>query len=722
LAQQYGVDIVAKVLGTSKIKRLEGSLKGTAAAAVKADSKLDGFSAASNKAGRSASSAKKGVQNLSVGFQKLAVAIGAADIARRAFTIGLKSVGAGSRLAALTGQYGEYEQALARVQSIQSKYNLTQSEASTQFSTAYARLKPLGFSLNEIQEAYEGITTATKIAQLDAGAANALFTQTAQALGSGIVQAEELNTIIDQAPSIVVALAEELGVAAGQVKKLASDGKVSSEALLKALKRVKTEGADQVAAALLTPAERIKSFQVVTEQVVNRLLGGVIADLADGIGDISEAIKDLYPAFSGLGVVAQAVMRPIIALFKAGAEVAAGFGRAVKNASEGNWKALLEPDTEGLENLKGIFNDMMAPLDANLPKPPKGNRTSTRTPYSSSGGGSGSGAGAALQDDTGSAQEMLRLQEQEFDVLRASTDLERELLGIENEREDALKQISEFQNISPGLRETLEANESLLASNKKNEAVLEDVLGKTFDQTAAAMDALRPLEEQKQILEGILQGRGEEVRLQLEIERILKAAPGLERAKVEELVKGNAELEKQAEQAAELDQLYDQVGQRIMSGLVDGITAAIDGSKDLQDILSDVLKDLGRMFLNAGMNGLGSIMGFADGGRPPMNQVSVVGERGPELFVPDSAGTVISNQRSKEVMNTYNAGNTTTVAAPPTPTFKLETQVINGVEYATVDQVRQMGQIATRDGAKQGQARAMNTLKNSRSQRQKLGM
>jgi tape measure domain-containing protein len=34
---------------------------------------------------------------------------------------------------------------------------------------------------------------------------------------------------------------------------------------------------------------------------------------------------------------------------------------------------------------------------------------------------------------------------------------------------------------------------------------------------------------------------------------------------------------------------------------------------------------------------------FADGGRPPLGKVSVVGERGPELFVPDSAGTIIPN-------------------------------------------------------------------------------
>ncbi len=39
----------------------------------------------------------------------------------------------------------------------------------------------------------------------------------------------------------------------------------------------------------------------------------------------------------------------------------------------------------------------------------------------------------------------------------------------------------------------------------------------------------------------------------------------------------------------------------------------------------------------------GGIMGFADGGRPPVGKVSLVGERGPELFVPGSSGTIIPN-------------------------------------------------------------------------------
>ena len=40
---------------------------------------------------------------------------------------------------------------------------------------------------------------------------------------------------------------------------------------------------------------------------------------------------------------------------------------------------------------------------------------------------------------------------------------------------------------------------------------------------------------------------------------------------------------------------------------------------------------------------LGLLPGFANGGRPPVGRASIVGERGPELFVPDRAGTIIPN-------------------------------------------------------------------------------
>jgi len=48
---------------------------------------------------------------------------------------------------------------------------------------------------------------------------------------------------------------------------------------------------------------------------------------------------------------------------------------------------------------------------------------------------------------------------------------------------------------------------------------------------------------------------------------------------------------------------------------------------------------------NLGINTASNFPGFADGGRPPVGRASIVGERGPELFVPDRAGTIVPNNQ-----------------------------------------------------------------------------
>ena len=45
------------------------------------------------------------------------------------------------------------------------------------------------------------------------------------------------------------------------------------------------------------------------------------------------------------------------------------------------------------------------------------------------------------------------------------------------------------------------------------------------------------------------------------------------------------------------------------------------------------------------LGSIGKIFGFANGGYPPVNRPSIVGERGPELFVPRNAGTIIPNNQ-----------------------------------------------------------------------------
>ena len=568
---------------------------------------------ATNQINRLTAAAKKPagpVQKLTKGFARLAVAIGSVATAQKLFASGLKTVTAEAQLVSVASAFNEVAEAQAAATRIQTTYNLSAREANSQFAQILARLRPLGIELKSVEDAYGGLATAIKIAGLDAAGAGALFTQVAQGLGSGTVQAEELNTVLDQSPLIVVALAEELGVAAGQIKKLASDGGVSSEALLKALIRVKDEGVEQLAASLDTPAEKIKFFQNVTEDVADKLTRGAIFDLTEATKDFAVALGDLAPVFEFVGATGQVVLRGLIATMRFGTEVAAGFGRALTNLKEGNFKALIEPDETGLARLQDIWKDLTAPLEGKLPTPPArtpGDRPDSKNYGGSDGGGKSAAAAAkAAQREAEAMEKALRSSEQSLEVAKLELKIAEEYnvltdIALEGELE-RLKINQQYDN----------ALLSALSTEEKINIQIERGL-KLRQQGVEEADSL------KKIFEDFGRDAGTDLAAQIK-----KANEEL--TQTEELMKGAYEI--------------------VSNQLTSGIQGLIDGTKEWGDVLSDILGQLGSMFLNAGFNGLGKglkIPGYADGGRPTTGEVSVIGERGPELFVPDQAGTVIPN-------------------------------------------------------------------------------
>jgi hypothetical protein len=79
----------------------------------------------------------------------------------------------------------------------------------------------------------------------------------------------------------------------------------------------------------------------------------------------------------------------------------------------------------------------------------------------------------------------------------------------------------------------------------------------------------------------------------------------------------------------------------------DAIVNMMMGIKtDFKSLARSILSDLIRMQVQRSITQpLFNIMGFASGGRPPVGRPSIVGERGAELFVPDTAGTIIPNHQ-----------------------------------------------------------------------------
>lgn len=109
-------------------------------------------------------------------------------------------------------------------------------------------------------------------------------------------------------------------------------------------------------------------------------------------------------------------------------------------------------------------------------------------------------------------------------------------------------------------------------------------------------------------------------------------------------------LRAQQAEAQRLNQLFGGIGQTISSGIVDALMNAQNATQALGGMLQSVGKQLLQLGVNTALKALfpgaglfGGLLGFANGGRPPVGRPSVVGERGPELFVPDRAGTILPN-------------------------------------------------------------------------------
>ena len=123
-----------------------------------------------------------------------------------------------------------------------------------------------------------------------------------------------------------------------------------------------------------------------------------------------------------------------------------------------------------------------------------------------------------------------------------------------------------------------------------------------------------------------------------------------------------------------------------LSGLAGAFGGAAMGSFDIS---AGVLPTTNAS-VNGSLDWMSGIKGFADGGSPPLGQISMVGEEGPELFVPKSAGTIIPNHALQGPMQNGSSGssdqptNYTIVNQTTGRIDEVKEQRLNGNERALI--------------------------------------
>ena len=179
-----------------------------------------------------------------------------------------------------------------------------------------AKLKMLTKGLFNDAEAVKFTSTldkAFKVSGTSAGEASAAMYQLNQAMTSGKLQGDEFRSVMENAPILAQKIAESMGVSMAQLKKLGSEGKITSDVIKKAV----LGSADDIEAKYnqmpLTFGKVWQQAQNAGQQAMDGLLTKVNQLLNTPMGQ--KMAQDLQGAFTGFAGMANGALDGILNIF-----------------------------------------------------------------------------------------------------------------------------------------------------------------------------------------------------------------------------------------------------------------------------------------------------------------------------------------------------------------------------------------------------------------------
>lgn len=133
--------------------------------------------------------------------------------------------------------------------------------------------------------------------------AQAAMLQLTQAMSSGVLRGEELNSILEQTPTIAQAIADYMGVTTGQMREMASEGSISAEVVKNAMFAAADETNAKFESMPMTWAQVWTSFKNTATMALQPVLTG-INFLANNINIIGPAVLGLAGAFAVFAIAA----------------------------------------------------------------------------------------------------------------------------------------------------------------------------------------------------------------------------------------------------------------------------------------------------------------------------------------------------------------------------------------------------------------------------------
>ena len=184
-----------------------------------------------DKAGKTVDTAMsridKAIGTTKAAFTGLASAFGAQSIVRLADEYKRFD----SQLKLATRSASQYEEAYSRVVEISTK---SQSDIGA-IGVLYARLannlRDAGASQKEVGDIAESISLSLRVANATVQETNSVMLQLSQSFGSGKLNGQEFLAVAEGAPALLRQVAKEMGRTYGELKDLATEGKITADVL-----------------------------------------------------------------------------------------------------------------------------------------------------------------------------------------------------------------------------------------------------------------------------------------------------------------------------------------------------------------------------------------------------------------------------------------------------------------------------------------------------------
>ena len=207
-----------------------------------------------------------------------------------------------ARLKLVTTSTQAATQAQQQLFAIAQRNGIALNDAAGLFLRIAQPMREMGANQAQVLAVTEAVGQSLRISGSNAQESSAAMQQFSQALGAGVLNGDELRSILESAPRLAQAVADGLGVPIGKLKELGEQGSLSSQKVLQALQTqipLLRKEAEQIP---LTIGAAITQVQNAFAQYVGAAdsAAGSSRRIAEALGWVAQNIDTVVSAAAGL--------------------------------------------------------------------------------------------------------------------------------------------------------------------------------------------------------------------------------------------------------------------------------------------------------------------------------------------------------------------------------------------------------------------------------------